>query len=390
MKPHSITLILLVFSVLTYAQKADPPGEYILLPTGERSYGQVNLRNQWDNSVIFKPEGGGESRQYGPGDISGFFTEKNERYRSFQPDEETNSGPVFVKVLVEGPASLYFRDGIFYLQKGDEVLELRKEDKIDMETRTITYDNRYLGKMNYIFSDCEAMKNKIGNVSFDSKALSKKVIAYNKCIDPDFEPVTYKSPSPFRFGLKAGAINGRIVFPNIDNPFGLDRFNFPHTWGFSAGAMAKISLSQTFSCRLEFLATYKGGSASRETRLFTEVFEFSNWYAEIPITVHYLFPTRRYRPYVFGGLVSGFILSYSATGTQTSEINGNTTIITERPIGNAEFGYQFGAGLLLDRPQGIAPFLEYRFEQAWSDTFNLPSEFRYRFTSHGFYAGIWF
>ena len=124
---------------------------------------------------------------------------------------------LFIEVLVEGKANLYFLEGGYYLIKSDDVPVLLNWRNILPRDSVPNYPG-----LNVILSDCPKFKNKSSINSFDHPSLIGLVNGYNKSCDP--KETAIHSTKYFRskslLGVDLSYVNyfsGRFGTVNVSN-----------------------------------------------------------------------------------------------------------------------------------------------------------------------------
>jgi hypothetical protein len=199
----------LICSLVVVSQENYLPG-YIVGLKGDTVRGYVDYR-EWDKnpeSFDFKAEGQGEAVNYRPGRIAGFFVAGN-LYRSaavdveispyktsdlnFDPELQLIRDTVFLQVIVDGEKGLcYLKPAsgkqLYYITQNDEfeLLIFKKfyssnSNASQTATRTISYNNKYVGQLTLFLTNCPGIQQKLYTVEYKWRDLQKLFDHYYEC-----------------------------------------------------------------------------------------------------------------------------------------------------------------------------------------------------------------
>lgn len=198
-------LFLLTFLGNSFGQTNFRPG-YIITNGLDTIIGKIDYRSDVRNMKIcsFIREGRTEPTDYEPGRIHGYrFSDDGKFYVSKYLDLEDVQDTVFVEYLLKGITDLYFYRKPLYstylLEKEDgEMLELRN-DMVEVNRDGQVFmveNNRYLGMLNYAFSDCSNLYNDINNTKLSHKSLINITKKYHNSVCDDELCVIYEKDIP--------------------------------------------------------------------------------------------------------------------------------------------------------------------------------------------------
>ena len=191
-----------MFSVLTLCiskgfSQADYQQGFIVNLNGDTLYGMIDFRSDTRNSRIvkFKDSEYADQITFYPYKISSYHV-NDESFYSKKVNEKDKERNVFMQLMVGGKISFYrYRDQgnevHFYIEKGDDFVELTNDlkevaekDPVTGTNKTyISNSNKYYGVLKYLFSDCEYYQKNEPKVDFNAGAIAKEVSRYNACFD---------------------------------------------------------------------------------------------------------------------------------------------------------------------------------------------------------------
>lgn len=172
-------LILFVFSgipAIIQAQINLRPG-YIISNENDSIYGFIDFRTSDRNArqCVFKNPLTGETKTYHPGDIYAYrFTDDGRFYvtRTVTINEQPQT--LFLEYIIQGIISLYYYRGdepiyFFETEDGRMIQVSEKEEMIHKESGALAVkkDMKYIGVLNYLFSESDKAKKKMKNTSFN-------------------------------------------------------------------------------------------------------------------------------------------------------------------------------------------------------------------------------
>ncbi|MAN25924.1 MULTISPECIES: porin family protein [Mesonia] len=225
MKKLFLTLTTVLFSTFLFAQINFEKG-YIITERGNRL--EVFIKNEdWKNnptSIDYKNSLESDKESISIESIKEFGIENTSKYVKFtvnidvspihlsklDRDKEPNfeEKTILLKTLVEGPASLYkFEKGnnrkYFYKTNDKDIEQL-----VFKEYRYKNYvkSNNHFRQQIYNNLKCDHISNdKIRNIKYEEKSLTKLFKAYNSCKDPNYKEKFKKTKeSVFHLNIRPG------------------------------------------------------------------------------------------------------------------------------------------------------------------------------------------
>ncbi len=205
-----LILYITFFSSLLMAQSGIAIPGWIL-KNGEEIKGNIYVENWYKNpEYIYFSSNDGKKLSYTASTIEKFGTDDGEHlYISYEinidithksnlslEEREKLEDVVFLKVLQEGEADLYFfndknANSHFFTTKSDQALELliyaSKPTQVG-EKKIMQTDEAYKVQLDIKFRDCESIKEQIAQTSYNAKSLNKLFKAYLDCknVEPNY------------------------------------------------------------------------------------------------------------------------------------------------------------------------------------------------------------
>lgn len=216
MKFYSILLLLLALSHFGFSQDFRPA--YVIDNQKNIIEGYVDYRNV--SRCAFKKDMQAKTEKFLPGEIFGFQFKGDKFYVSKTIlDYDSIEAPQFIEVLVKGVLTIYRYKNRFFVEKGDNFLELLDTSaEIKKDGRLHLQQNKeYVGILKYLTSDCN--ENLLGDKTADEKYYTKVAIDYNKCINESY--VVYKEDKPWSshsWGLILGLNIANLSFSSDYQP----------------------------------------------------------------------------------------------------------------------------------------------------------------------------
>lgn len=270
---------------------------------------------------------------------------------SKEKNPEFNEEKLFLKVLIEGKATLYLYDEVnlrrfFYKNNDTEIKQL--------VYKVYSVDNYNLAKNNYfreqLFIDfkCESISQKeYENLAYEKKDLEKFFVKYNKCNDPNF--VSYESKEKkdlFNLTIRPRLNNSSLsTNNNMSETFDL---KFDSNTNVSLGIEAEFILpfnKNKWAIIFEPTYQYYKTEKTKETTAFLggEIFGKVDYKSiELPIGIrHYFFLNNDFK--IFAN--ASFVYDFSSNSKIKFTRNDGTEINSFDIKSNAGLG--FGAGCKL-------------------------------------------
>ncbi len=390
MKQLYLTLLLLLYCAVTFAQKDFREG-YVIL-NGDTIKGYVDYRGHQRSALTtsFKPSLEGAEQKYTPEEISAYgFVKENKLFESHLiPAADTNAvaQKLFLSTLVKGPASIYYyRDSFqkdhYYLLKGStSLLELVQKEFNQTDPRTgKTYKVRskeFLGKLAFAFSDCKSITNsQLENVELTTSSLLKIANQYNHCVAPAgtlFKQTEKKAKTTL--GITVAYFNSSLKISG-DTYLSKGTFNnsgLPVGGGLFANfSIPKLNEKLSIQTELLYLKSKyrdvinaKGNFGSTNT--YDVIMDVE--YLKLPALLRYTFPRGTVRPYFNGGIVGMWAISHKNEARKTHAFGGSASTSTETALlshtdGFRKHSYGLTAGAGITYPlKSHTVSLEARYE----------------------------
>ena len=350
--------LLLLFSA--HARADYHPG-YVITLAGDTLHGRVNYQTgpQTTFKCRFRPAGGA-AITYEPAQLRGYgIPELAIRYavravptrvvlNAIEGSAHTEPRPVFLEVLVAGPATLYYRaDGT---EKAHYYIETESAGirPLVREVETITTANgqhyarerpTYRGELATAFRPCPEVQRTVATVELKTSSLGEAVRRYNECIAgpaPVVLPSSQAVPRVINVEVMAGAQVGTIRFEgNGVDVHGAD------IWGQTTllpglGLQVRPELlKRHLALRLELIyerqqydREYDNPLAYSYARRQEVRINLHNF--RLPLTVRYFLLNGRWQPFLEAGGSLGVNQSYSAEYRYAGQ--AGSTFSTWKPL----------------------------------------------------------
>ena len=183
------------------------------------------------------------------------------RYRRFTVDIDRSSDKVnsmsrnrlpefseetlFLEVLLEGRASLYFYEDAnlrrFFYQTDKSSLQQLVYKRYRAEELGIATNNRYILQLTQSFQ-CGEVPNDLDRLTYTKKALEKIFISYNECVGSDYTDYLAKKPAArlFRLTVRPGINNSSLAINSTVNDS--RDIDFGNHYSFRIGVEAEFVL----------------------------------------------------------------------------------------------------------------------------------------------------
>lgn len=360
---------------------------YILKSETDTVFGFIDFKIDSKMSQFvdfYQPDMSGYTR-YFPGQIFAYGLTELEQYvrREIIIDEIYGTrDSVFLRVLVKGRASLfvYYRNARerFYIHRDAlDFMELSYQESIYREgVNSKNPHGKYLGILQYYFSDCSFYLSNPPDCNFNAEALSREVHLYNSRINSDSEPEkNSKMPGPiinigFRGGMGVSTVDLSEYnkFPDImgaeynsvSGPF----------FGLFLEAKSKHRL-KPLSLIFELNYVQRGSSTPDNYSFYYSPIEpdvslyvnFDYAYIDGVIAAKYAYEIKRASIFLKAGLLYGMGLKKENIIVRSSktEINRDNVFKTEY---SNEMGVTLSVGSDYQITDNSALGLEFRLEQS--------------------------
>jgi hypothetical protein len=377
MKKVLFLVALLIAASQLFAQSDYRPG-FIVNTAGDTLRGWIDYRSGGKNfkTCSFKKEAAGSPVDYSPADIRGygFTNDKRHLSRTVETPEKVKE-TVFLEILVGGKATLYKLGNIFYLEKDTSLVRLANdqyETKINGHL-VLVESKKYIGTLTHMLRDCDEIKAKIQRLQLMERPITQIVQAYNKCMGET--PVVYKEKKSW-FALKpALAVGLEISKVAIIGTY--DLFYFDTDIKAVSSPVAELSLDLVSPRINERFSLHVGFNYSRSKYEMNSTNQNITWQERshvqfeltkiaVPIGIRYLFPERKFTPFINVGVNQMFhVNTQSNRHWLDVSINGDIKEYDEEAIAfkNTQIGYWLGLGVLTPVSTRFGAFLEFRYSR---------------------------
>lgn len=384
--PVLVILLALLPSSKVYSQTNLKEG-YILKSETDTIFGLVDFKIDSKMSQFvdfYQPDKSGYTR-YFPGQIFGYGLTQLEQYVGREIIIEENYSTrdsVFLKVLVRGRASLFVYYGNarerFYIHRDSlDFMELSYQGIISKDgVNSKNTHGKYLGILQYYFSDCSFYLSNPPDCNFNAEALSQEVHFYNSKMDPDSEPEKKsKRTGPIvNIGLRGGMgvstvdLSKYDKFPDIMEAE-YNSVNGPF-FGFFLEAKSRHRL-KPLSLIFELNYVQRGSSTPNNYAFYYSPIEpdvslyvnFDYAYIDGIIAAKYAYVINKASIYLKGGLLYGLGMKKENIIVQSSKTEFTRDNVFTTEYSN-ELGVMLSVGSNYNITDNSALGLEFRVEHS--------------------------
>jgi hypothetical protein len=349
---------------------------YIIALEGDTTHGLINYREGLKKYEVcsFKKSEEATVVDFTAGSIRGyrFIGDKFFASKPLKSDMDTFQRR-FVEVLVAGKVSLYRHDKTYYVSKEDSTLYALTNEKKEATVKGVKVmleSNRHIGLLTHLMSDCEKVKNRIRYIRLTEKSLTEIVEAYDVC--QGVAPVTYKAHLPY--AKVVAQIAGGINFSSMKYyapPSPALQGNFDGSVGPVGGISVDI-ISPRINQRISLHAgvlylhrKYYSYNAVNVNRFYTERYYVTAHLRslQIPLGIRYMFPERKFAPFVNGGLLGNYHIQEKINFIHEAQIDNTvgTDEGEESLIGKSQVGLWAGLGIIKSISSSASVSLELRY-----------------------------
>ncbi|MEJ8802624.1 porin family protein [Pontibacter sp. H249] len=350
----AILMLLCLFTSSAAQAQKTTPNAYLITSSSDTLRGQLVKENSSKMLYAIQFGEAGNYKTYQAADINGYGIGDSIRYETKDVLVDGKSYTVFLQLLVDGPAKLYYTQRLhpsynFFLQKEQgHVVPLNR--------------SYYTGTLSSILSDCEIIN--VQKHKYTALSLSNLVHAYNNCFTGAQQgKVLHKSNKLTIFwGVRVGASAFHLSYQSeAGSP---DHHTFGSTTEPVAGIFANIGAGKQFSVQPELTYTSRRAESTyTHTRNTTVVYnshiKLDAHYLQLPVLLKYKFGSAKLQPYFNAGPALGLALSKDFTNTVTYQ--DGSTHVKSMALDNYTLGLVAGAGVQTQLTKRNALSVELRF-----------------------------
>lgn len=391
MKLFLTSIFFLVLTALSFGQTNFRPG-YIITNSLDTIRGKIDYRGDVRNMKVchFVSEVNSETQEYFPGQIHGYrFVDDGKYYISKYLDMEEVQDTVFVEFLLKGITNLYYYKKTFYStylleEKGGELLELQQEE---MEVKRdgklyMVENNRYLGTLNYAFSDCPNLYNDIKKTELSHESLIKITRKYHDYVCDDEQCVIYEKSLPSlmvkimpAIGYSMSSIHlTSLSFSDVEmDPSFSPFFGFWLDWHLPQvnerwSLLTGITLQEDYYFGHKENHPYAYASAYRD-------YHFFSTNVSTNLAFKYTYPKGDFVPVFFVG--GSLIIEIDEEYTEVEEIVSNSRIKTNRNDLEEIYDFGFQPGFIIGGGIEVLSFpnLSLFANLTFSSVYNIDTEY---------------
>ncbi|MBL7841686.1 MAG: outer membrane beta-barrel protein [Cyclobacteriaceae bacterium] len=280
----------------------------------------------------------------------------------------------FAEILVKGRVTLFRIYERFYLE--DDELKVFPLDENIQEVekgskKYIRNDYKYVGILNWKFSDCPEAKHKVKNTKLKERELTELFELYNSCFaqtSTSFK--SQKAWSQSYVGLTGGFISTTILNSGDLASF-IDESQFKNDKSIFIGLSYIFSsprISERFSLNIDFIfqkASYQSVTSSPETRDIVAL-KYNLLRTPLSFSYHFINSRRKLIPFIGGG-ASLTLYTNLKSYWQHEQIYTNTVVIDRS---ESFFSY---------KKNTLRPFLEggLSYNRSGNFLFSLRAQYHY-------------
>lgn len=389
-----LLFFLLIYSGIALKAQSDFRSGYIITNSNDTIKGFINFHGEVLNSNIckFVKSLGDNPTIYKPGDIFGYRFADGKYYVTYTIKINGDSKTVFLEFLLNGIVDLYCYKDIngdhFYIDdKNNNLVELTNDDLISTKweyTRTgtsksqfVTKSNKYIGVLNYLFSDQSSLQNKIKEVKLNRPSLITIARDYHNLSCKGNDCIVYEMPVAkvkYRFSPIISFSNSKLSLSQVGSKIENSR-------NVSAGLLISMwfrGLNEKYSIDYEFdfsMRHYKSTSKTLSSTGVTKIYDDYNIDQNSlnnTLSVKYMFPERIIRPMLYLGISTGYYFKSNVKDLREEESVGIVrTSVSYFQSDKIYYGCVFGIGLqsmIYEKPI----FIRLQYNPLMTiDTFNL-------------------
>lgn len=270
---------------------------------------------------------------------------------------------IFLRVLVKGPASLYYYRGAdqkqhYFIGKNDAVNELiyHRYKVTQNSLQFVREDKKFIGQLTYYMSDCPEMRNTFDNLKYSESSMQPVFISYANCKGSSSSFIAKQDNISARFGLLAGGSFSSVTFKGLGFE-NIQDASFNNAIGPVFGVKLDFYLipkNKNYSLYddLEFQPlsfTGMGTSSSSGVFFYKYTYKINVDYLFLNTMFRYYFGQGDWKPFLNAGIVNAFkvITNSDSVITVGNAPSGQTTTRNQLfTLEGRESGLEFGAGVM--------------------------------------------
>ncbi len=309
--------------------------------------GLIDSRGEIRNAkqCTFKQSEKSEEENYYPGDIFGYRYENGKFYVSREVPAADGTKKVFLELLVDGIADLYYykdeNEVHYYMEKpGEKLAELTNEVKtvvLNTGQEITRQSKRYLGALRVFLADCEEIQPEINKVEFNQKSLAGIAEEYHYYVcGPGEDCINYLKEIPkLKVGFQAyvSVMSSSYHYKNggIYTEFDLNSGVYP-----TFGVAAKLTLPRV-NDRLSLNVMLEGGKINYDgtyiedtgiTVVYNEMYKRSGFVSSL-FQFNYRLSGNKISPFFELGSGAQFLINEKSGRSKEITVNDVTTSYEE-------------------------------------------------------------
>jgi hypothetical protein len=387
LKEFGLLVTGILISQLAFPQKNYLPG-YVIKNNNDTLFGFVDYRN-WEynpDKIEFKTSLDNNPVSFSPSDIIEFKVEgeiyvsgiinteispRQTNKLNEYPQVNLKVDTTFLQTLISGDKSLYYyknKDACenFYIKHdaGFNLLIYKRYLKQQYGKSVITENRNYLNQLTLYLNDCETIKSKLENTSYEQNSLLRLFQYYYKNSPADMSFQREMEKVHLETGVLAGVSSTSLEFPSSSIDF-LGQSGFDPSINFSYGIFIDLILPRNqgkWSINNEILISgynVKGNYSGydNENNYSEMTTEIGYSYLKINNLVRYKYPIGHLFLFLNVGFSNGFSINetnYMKLTTTEGVVEGPALDVTRK----YEQAYILGTGIKYNKLS-----LEFRYEK---------------------------
>lgn len=370
----SIFYFVAILNTCLTAQSDFRPG-FVILNTNDTTYGWIDFKGDLSNSRLcnFKSSESAPSASFTPYQIKGYRFTDDKYYISKEVILNGEKEQKFLEFLLDGIVDLYcYRDmngtSFFIEKEGEDLVEIKELESVTTidGRQYISKDQKYIGRLKYLFADAPEIQDEIENVTINRKSLIDISKDYHEQVCKDNKCVIYTKKLADVM-LNIGPVAGITALSIIPETLEFQANGDPHTYDCNFekstavcyGLFANVNVPLVKS---KLVFQYQGlVSSNTFTSTRNKLYEFSLNSTDLThyFSVRYDFLKSKWHPFILAG---GFINQKLKLETTGINQNAYRVDIFQKDI---YLGFSIGTGLAYEYKKNREALLKITYSRGY-------------------------